>query len=88
MLVMIAISIAITKTVQMTLDDKLLTAVDRAAKRARTTRSAFTRDALRAALAKKRVEDLEARHQEAYRRHPIRAGELDGWQDEQVWPEP
>lgn len=87
MLIMIAISIAMTRTVQMTLDEKLLTAVDRAAKRARTTRSAFTRDALRAALARKRIEDLEARHHEAYRRYPVRAGELDGWEDEQVWPE-
>jgi metal-responsive CopG/Arc/MetJ family transcriptional regulator len=38
------------KTVQMTLDDSLVEEVDRAAKDLGTTRSAFTRDALRAAL--------------------------------------
>ena len=38
------------KTVQMTLDENLVKAVDRAAKKLRTTRSAFTRQALRSAL--------------------------------------
>jgi metal-responsive CopG/Arc/MetJ family transcriptional regulator len=36
------------KTVQMTLDENLVEAVDREAKRIGTTRSAFARDALRA----------------------------------------
>ncbi len=38
------------KTVQMTLDDELLTRVDRAAKKLGTTRSGFARQALRGAL--------------------------------------
>lgn len=40
------------KTVQMTLDAALVTEVDRAVKALGTTRSAFTRQALRAALAR------------------------------------
>ena len=40
------------KTVQMTLDEGLVDAVDKAAKRIVTTRSAFAREALRAALGK------------------------------------
>lgn len=84
---MIAILIAMTRTVQMTLDEKLVAAVDRAARRARTTRSGFTRDALRAALARQLTEELERRHREAYQRHPVRGDELGAWEDEQVWPE-
>ncbi len=47
------------KTVQMTLDRELVEAVDRAARRLKTTRSALTREALRATLARIRVQDLE-----------------------------
>jgi len=42
------------KTVQMTLDEDLVEAVDEAVKRLGTTRSAFARDALRQALARLR----------------------------------
>ena len=38
------------RTVQMTLDDKLIVSVDKAAKSLKTTRLAFTRIALRNAL--------------------------------------
>ena len=38
------------RTVQMTLDEELLASVDEAAKKLNTTRSAFTRKALRDAL--------------------------------------
>ena len=73
------------RTVQMTLDDELVTAVDRVAKRLRTTRSSFTRDALRAALERVRVRDLEHRHREGYRRKPVKKTEFSVWEREQVW---
>ena len=38
------------KTVQMTLDEDLLRTVDQVVKKLRTTRSSFTREALRAAI--------------------------------------
>jgi metal-responsive CopG/Arc/MetJ family transcriptional regulator len=76
------------RTVQMTLDEKLVAAVDSAAQGLGTTRSGFTRDALRAALARLRTRELEARHREGYRRKPVKAGEFDAWLGEQVWPEP
>lgn len=75
------------RTVQMTLDPELVAAVDETARRLRTTRSAFTRDALAAALARVREEELEQRHRAGYLSAPVRPGELDGWDDEQVWPD-
>jgi metal-responsive CopG/Arc/MetJ family transcriptional regulator len=76
------------RTVQMTLDERLVAAVDRAAKRLGMSRSAFTREALRAALEAARVRALERRQREGYERHPIRKGEFDVWNAEQRWPEP
>lgn len=73
------------KTVQMTLDEKLVDAVDNAAKKLRTTRSAFTREALRCALKELRAKELEARHREGYKRKPVKRGEFSGWDSEQVW---
>ncbi|HXK27833.1 MAG TPA: CopG family transcriptional regulator [Candidatus Binatia bacterium] len=72
------------KTVQMTLDENLVKAVDSAAKKLGTTRSAFTREALRSALKVVRVKELESRHHEGYRRKPVNRGEFD-WESEQVW---
>jgi metal-responsive CopG/Arc/MetJ family transcriptional regulator len=73
------------KTVQMTLDEELLVAVDRAAKRLGTTRSAFAREALRAALARMQVKEMEQKHREGYLRKPVRRGEFSVWEAEQVW---
>jgi metal-responsive CopG/Arc/MetJ family transcriptional regulator len=73
------------KTVQMTLDEELIAAVDKAARRLKTTRSAFTRRALKAALEEIRIRELEARHCEGYRRHPPKKGEFDIWEKEHAW---
>jgi metal-responsive CopG/Arc/MetJ family transcriptional regulator len=73
------------KTVQMTLDEDLVEEVDRAAQALGTTRSAFTRDALRHALARVRERELEEKHRAGYARHPVREGEFDVWEEEQVW---
>jgi metal-responsive CopG/Arc/MetJ family transcriptional regulator len=78
------------RTVQMTLDPDLIEEVDRAAAAQGKNRSAFTRDALRAALAVARERELEEQHRLAYQRQPWRAGEIeedwDDWEPEQVWP--
>ncbi len=76
------------RTVQMTLDEDLVAAVDRAAKKLGTTRSAFAREALREALARARARGLEQRHREGYARRPVRRGEFDPWEREQAWIEP
>ena len=73
------------KTVQITLDESLVKAVDSAAKKLGTTRSGFTREALRSALKEVRVKELESRHREGYKRKPIKRGEFSGWELEQIW---
>ncbi|MDG4553626.1 MAG: ribbon-helix-helix domain-containing protein [Candidatus Competibacter sp.] len=73
------------RTVQLTLENDLVTAVDRAAGQRRQSRSAFTRDALRAALAKLEAHALEQQHREGYLRQPVGPGEFSDFEDEQVW---
>jgi metal-responsive CopG/Arc/MetJ family transcriptional regulator len=65
------------KTVQMTLDEALVDEVDRAAETLGTSRSAFTREALRAALARRHELELEHRHRAGYEAKPVVAGEFD-----------
>lgn len=73
------------KIVQMTLDEELVGAVDRAVLRLGTTRSAFARDALRDALMRLKERDAERKHREGYERKPVEPGEFSDWEDEQVW---
>ncbi len=73
------------KTVQMTLDDELVSEVNEAVRRLKTTRSSFARDALRAALRALEIEEQERRHREGYRRKPVKRGEFSGWASEQAW---
>ena len=65
------------KTLRITLDESLAHEVARAVSKLGTTRSAFTREALRDALAKIDREELELRHRQGYERHPVRPGEFD-----------
>ncbi len=76
------------KTVQMTLDENLVASVDKVAKRLGTTRSAFTRQALKTALREVRINELERKHREGYERKPVKQGEFGDWETEQVWGEP
>ena len=58
---------------------------DRAAKQLRTTRSAFAREALRSALERIRVRELERKHRDGYARRPVKGREFSVWDREQVW---
>jgi metal-responsive CopG/Arc/MetJ family transcriptional regulator len=69
----------------MTLDEDLVKAVDRMVKKLRTTRSAFARTALRDALEKYRVLQLEQRHRSGYEQHPPADDEFGSWVAEQAW---
>ncbi len=73
------------RTVQMTFDEELLASVDEAAKKLKTTRSAFTRKALREALDRLTIRELEQKHRRGYERQPVRKGEFDVWEKEQAW---
>ena len=72
-------------TIQMTLDEKLLKEVDGTVKRLRTTRSALIQDSIRHYLKTLYIRNLEARDREAYKRRPVKPGEFDIWESEQVW---
>lgn len=76
------------KTIQMTIDEPLLTKVDRVVETLETTRSAFIREALELALREYQIAELERRHAEGYARRPVEPGEFDVWEDEQAWGEP
>jgi metal-responsive CopG/Arc/MetJ family transcriptional regulator len=75
------------RTVQMTLDERLVDRVDRAANKLGKTRSAFTREALRDALARLAALEKERRHRRGYEVRPVERGEFDDWAKEQVWPD-
>jgi metal-responsive CopG/Arc/MetJ family transcriptional regulator len=73
------------RTIQMTLDDNLVKAVDRVSKELCTTRSAFTRKALRGALVHYSHEQQEQTHRRGYERYPVSADEFSVWETEQTW---
>ena len=73
------------KTIQMTLDEDLIKEVDKLSKRLHTSRSAFARKALREALARYEVEQLEEKQRRGYERHPVGTHEFSVWEEEQLW---
>lgn len=73
------------KTIQMTLDEDLVKSVDKAAKRLKTSRSAFTRDALRSALERLNNAVLEKKHKQGYEAHPVTNDEFSVWEKAQDW---
>ena len=73
------------RTIQMTLDDELVKTVDRVVREKRTTRSAFTRDALRWAIQRNAIRSMEQKHRQGYSRKRVARGEFNVWAAEQRW---
>ena len=73
------------RTIQMTLDDNLVKAVDRVSKELHTSRSAFTRKALKDALVRYKLEQLERKHRRGYEKNPVATDEFSFWETEQAW---
>lgn len=73
------------KTIQMTLDDDLVEEVDKTVRELKTTRSAFTRIALRDAIKNLNVSRLEKKHRRGYEVHPVNKDEFSIWEGEQDW---
>jgi metal-responsive CopG/Arc/MetJ family transcriptional regulator len=69
----------------MTLDEHLVSTVDKVVKNMHTTRSAFTREALQQAIARIKMQRLEEKHRQGYLRKPAPAGEFGVWEKEQKW---
>lgn len=64
------------KTIQMTIDEKLLKDADKLIAELETNRSAFIRDLIKAELRKRRQRELERRDAEGYRKHPQKPEEF------------
>lgn len=75
------------QTVQMTLDEELVSQVDQVTKELKMTRSAFTRQALSDALERYCNRKLEEQHRKGYETHPPKGDEFSIWENEQVWGE-
>ena len=73
------------RTIQMTLDDDLVIAVDKIVKILKTTRSAFARKALKEAIKQVSINMLEKKHKKGYERHPVGKTEFSIWESEQEW---
>jgi metal-responsive CopG/Arc/MetJ family transcriptional regulator len=73
------------RTIQMTLEDDLVRAVDKIVKQMHTTRSAFTRKALRDAITNYKLSHLEQKHRKGYEKQPVSKEEFSAWEDEQKW---
>ncbi|MFH0814447.1 MAG: ribbon-helix-helix domain-containing protein [Pseudomonadota bacterium] len=73
------------RTIQMTLDDDLVATVDDVVKRLKTTRSAFTRKALKDAIKQVNINMLEKKHKKGYERYPVGKTEFNVWETEQKW---
>jgi metal-responsive CopG/Arc/MetJ family transcriptional regulator len=69
----------------MTLDDNLVQSVDKVVKELKTTRSAFTRSALRDAINRFSISRLEEKHRRGYELHPVNKEEFSVWEEEQDW---
>jgi metal-responsive CopG/Arc/MetJ family transcriptional regulator len=69
----------------MTLDDDLVETVDKVVKKLKTTRSAFTREALKKAIKQVNISMLEKKHKKGYERHPTGKTEFSVWESEQEW---
>lgn len=75
------------KTIQMTLDDSLVEDVDKMIKKLNTSRSAFSREALRKALERENMKALELKHKKGYEKKPVNPSEFSVWEPEQDWGE-
>jgi predicted transcriptional regulator len=76
------------KTIQMTIDERLLKSVDKMTRARKTTRSAFIRNALEAEIQRQQIRDEEIRHAAGYATKPAMPGEFDTWLGEQDWGSP
>ena len=73
------------QNIQITIDENLLTDVDKLIKTLNMTRSAFIRDSLKLSIKRHQIIEMERQHIEGYKKHPVKAGEFDIWHEEQVW---
>lgn len=71
------------KTIQMTIDESLLTAFDQSAKELKTSRSALIREAMQHWMRQRKIQTMEEKHRRGYEKHP--QDDLSDLIAEQVW---
>ena len=76
------------QTIQVVLEEELLSAADVAAKQQKMNRSALIRHALRDHLQRLNVRRLEEMDSLGYLAKPQREDEFRSWEDIASWPEP
>ena len=75
------------RTIQLTIDEDLVTRVDRVVKSQGTTRSAFIRQLLRDALREIRETELDRKHREGYEKFPVSPDEFGLPELDRAWGE-
>ena len=75
------------ETVRVVLDQELLRAADRTARRVKVSRSALVRDALRAYLKQLHCEEKERQDRQGYERHPDSEDDRAPWEQVTAWPQ-
>jgi len=73
------------RTIQMTLDDDIVKKVDDIVNELKTSRSAFTREALKEAVKHYNIRRLELKHRQGYTAHTVKKEEFSVWENEQNW---
>jgi metal-responsive CopG/Arc/MetJ family transcriptional regulator len=76
------------KTIEVAVEDSMLTEVERATRSLDMTREVFVRTALERALQQRETIALERKHARGYKARPQTADEVGEWEAEQVWGEP
>lgn len=76
------------KAIQITIDEGLLARLDADPEVKRLGRSAVFRRAVEAYLSRMRRSTITDAYRRAYGTPPAAGDELDGWDNEGVWPEP
>ncbi|MGH9845395.1 MAG: CopG family transcriptional regulator [Blastocatellia bacterium] len=74
-------------TIQLSIDEPLLTEIDLVTQSLAITRADFIRQALEAALRKHQIRILEQRHREGYERLPQKPDEFEIPESDRVWEE-
>src|SRR5262249_749775 len=88
MWIVIAIGVwALMTTIQMTLEEELLTEMDRTVKRMGTTRSALIRESIRQYLKTLQMQQLEARHRAGYNKRKAGKEEFHVPESDRGWGE-
>ena len=73
------------RTIQITIDEALLDKLDQELLHRGRNRSALIRQAIQEYLAALRRREREEQHRRGYTQKPVKPGEFDIWEREQVW---